>query len=53
MYAGKREVPLPVRVRDELGELFADAQFAAAFGQRGRPGWSPGRAPLTFLPAWA
>ncbi len=42
MYAG-REAPLPVVVRDELGELFADAEFAEAFGIRGKPGWSPGR----------
>ncbi|WP_327588949.1 transposase [Nonomuraea sp. NBC_00507] len=46
MYRGRREVPLPVRVRDELGELFADEQFAAAFGTEGRPGWSPGRLAL-------
>jgi transposase len=42
MYAG-REAPLPVVVRDELDELFADAEFAEAFGIRGKPGWSPGR----------
>ena len=42
MYAG-REAPLPVVVRDELDELFADAEFAEAFGVRGKPGWSPGR----------
>ena len=50
MYRGKRgggrEVPLPVAVRDELGELFGDAEFAAAFGAEGRPGWSPGRLAL-------
>ncbi|MFE2417871.1 IS1182 family transposase [Streptomyces hokutonensis] len=32
-----------MRVRDELGALFADAEFAVAFGRRGRRGWSPGR----------
>jgi len=37
-----RGVPLPVQVRDQLGELFSDAEFAAAFGVRGRPGFSPG-----------
>jgi IS5 family transposase len=42
MYQGRR-APLPVMIRDELGEVFADAAFAAAFGVRGRPGWSPGR----------
>ncbi|MFG1711326.1 IS1182 family transposase [Nonomuraea sp. M3C6] len=31
-----------MRVRDELGELFSDAEFAAAYGTRGRPGLSPG-----------
>ncbi|WP_201761033.1 MULTISPECIES: hypothetical protein [unclassified Nonomuraea] len=46
MYRGKRQPPLPVRVRDELGELFADAEFAAAFGTEGKPGWSPGRLAL-------
>jgi hypothetical protein len=28
--------------RDELGEVFADEQFAAAFGARGAPAGSPG-----------
>ncbi|MGI8306240.1 IS1182 family transposase [Saccharopolyspora hattusasensis] len=42
MYSGRREVPLAVQVRDQLGELFADAEFASAFGARGKPGWSPG-----------
>ncbi|MEV5414542.1 transposase [Thermopolyspora sp. NPDC052614] len=46
MYRGKRQPPLAVRVRDELGELFADAEFAAAFGAQGKPGWSPGRLAL-------
>src|SRR4051794_29864992 len=45
MYVG-REAPMPVVVRDRLGELFADAQFGVAFGVRGRPGWSPGRLAL-------
>lgn len=49
MYSGKREVPLPMGVRDQLGELFADAEFAAGFGQRGRPGWSPGRLVLVTV----
>ncbi len=34
---------LPMRIRDELGELFSDEQFAAAFAVRGRPGLSPGQ----------
>jgi len=37
---------LAIRVRDELPELFADEQFAAAFGVRGRPGISPGQLAL-------
>lgn len=45
MYAGRR-APLPVVIRDELGELFADERFAQAFGDRGMPGWSPGRLAL-------
>ena len=32
-----------MRIRDELGEVYADARFAAAFGVRGRPGISPGQ----------
>lgn len=43
---GGRKAPLPVVVRGELGELLADEQFAAAFGVRGNPGWSPGRLAL-------
>jgi transposase len=42
MYVGRR-APLPVVVRDELGEVFADGEFAQAFAVRGQPGWSPGR----------
>src|SRR5439155_17668461 len=45
MHAGRR-APLPVVIRDELGELFADGQFATAFADRGTPGWSPGRLAL-------
>jgi transposase len=33
---------LAMRVRDELGVLFQDADFAAAFPTRGGPGLSPG-----------
>lgn len=49
MYRGKRERPLAVQVRDRLGELFGDGEFAAAFGQRGKPGWSPGRLALVTV----
>jgi hypothetical protein len=45
----RRRAPLPVVIRDELGELFADEQFAVAFGARGRPGWSPGRLALVTV----
>ena len=45
----RREPPLPVTVRDRLGELFPDAEFAPAFGVRGRPGWSPGRLALVTV----
>jgi len=45
----RREAPLPVTVRDRLGELFPDAEFASAFGVRGRPGWSPGRLALVTV----
>ena len=48
MYAG-RDLPLPVQVRDRLGELFAGAEFAEAFGSRGRRGWSPGRLALVTV----
>jgi transposase len=45
----RRQPPLPVVIRDRLGELFPDAEFAAAFGERGRPGWSPGRLALVTV----
>lgn len=48
MYA-RRQAPLPVQVRDQLGELFTDEAFAGAFGVRGRPGWSPGRLALVTV----
>jgi len=38
MYCGKRERPLPVLMRDKLGEWLADEQFAGAYGVRGKPG---------------
>jgi transposase len=45
----RRPVPLAVQVRDRLGELYPDAEFASAFGDRGRPGWSPGRLALVTV----
>jgi transposase len=52
MYRGRR-APLAVVIRDELGELYADEVFAAAFGVRGRPGWSPGRLMLVTVLQYA
>ena len=52
MYRGRR-APLAVVIRDELGEVYADEAFAAAFGVRGRPGWSPGRLMLVTVLQYA
>src|SRR5450755_2590652 len=49
MYRGKRERPLPVLVRDQLGEWLADEQFAGAYGKRGKPGWPPSRLALVTI----
>src|ERR1022692_869191 len=49
MYRGKRERPLPVMVRDQLGEWLADEQFAGAYGVRGKPGWPPSRLALVTV----
>ena len=49
MYRGKRERPLPVMVRDQLGELLSDEQFAGAYGVRGKPGWPPSRLALVTI----
>ncbi|MGW3194932.1 transposase, partial [Streptomyces sp. NPDC001118] len=40
---------LAIRLRDELGVLFADEQFADLFPSRGRPAWSPGRLALVLV----
>lgn len=48
MYSG-REAPLPVAIRDQLGEVFADEAFGAGFAARGKPGWSPGRLALVTV----
>jgi transposase len=47
--ARKTERPLAVLIRDRLGEWLADEQFAAAFGTRGKPGWSPSRLALVTV----
>ncbi len=48
-YRGKRPRPLAVLIRDQLGQWLGDADFAAAFGIRGRPGWSPSRLALVTV----
>ena len=48
-YPGKRPRPLAVLIRDRLGEWLHDEDFAAAFGTRGRPGWSPSRLALVTV----
>src|SRR5260370_24210089 len=49
MYRGRRERPLPVLVRDKLGEWLADEQFAGAYGTWGKPGWRPSRLALVTI----
>ena len=49
-YRGKRPRPLAVLIRDQLGAWLGDEAFAAAFGNRGRPGWSPSRLALVTVP---
>ncbi|HET9247946.1 MAG TPA: IS1182 family transposase [Xanthobacteraceae bacterium] len=49
MYRGKRERPLPVLVRDKLGEWLSDEQFVGAYGMRGKPGWPPSRLALVTI----
>jgi transposase len=49
-YRGKRPRPLAVLIRDQLGQWLGDEDFAAAFGTRGRPGWSPSRLALVTVP---
>ncbi|MFF1361030.1 IS1182 family transposase [Streptomyces sp. NPDC058297] len=40
---------LAIRLRDELGQLFSDEQFAGLFPVRGRPAWSPGRLAMVLV----
>src|SRR4051794_37783018 len=44
---------LAMRVRDELGEVFADGAFLDAFGVRGRPGISPGQLAMVTVMQFA
>jgi transposase len=48
-YRGKRPRPLAVQIRDRLGQWLGDEDFAAAFGIRGKPGWSPSRLALVTV----
>jgi transposase len=48
-YRGKRPRPLAVQIRDRLGQWLDDEAFAAAFGDRGRPGWPPSRLALVTV----
>jgi transposase len=50
MYGSRKaERPLAVDIRDRLGEWLHDEDFTAAFGARGRPGWSPSRLALVTV----
>jgi hypothetical protein len=50
MYHGRKTPrPLAVQIRDRLGEWLHDGEFASAFGDRGRPGWSPSRLALVTV----
>jgi transposase len=50
MYGSRRTGrPLAVEARDRLGEWLHDGDFAAVFGTRGRPGWSPSRLALVTV----
>jgi transposase len=48
-YRGNRPRPLAALIRDRLGEWLHDEDFAAAFGVRGRPGWSASRLALVTV----
>ena len=48
-YRGKRPRPLAVQIQDRLGQWLEDEAFAAAFGTRGKPGWSPSRLALVTV----
>jgi transposase len=50
MYGTRKTArPLAVLVRDRLGQWLGDEEFAAAFGTRGKPGWSPSRLALVTV----
>jgi hypothetical protein len=45
----RKALPLAVRVRGMLGEVFPDEGFVSGFGVWGRPGYSPGRLALVSV----
>jgi transposase len=47
--AAFRRAPLPVRLRDEFGALYEDADFAALFPVRGQPALPPWRLALVTV----
>ena len=50
MYGTRKTArPLAVLIRDRLGQWLDDEAFAAAFGTRGKPGWSPSRLALVTV----
>ena len=50
MYGNRKtERPVAVEIRDRLGQWLEDEEFAAAFGIRGKPGWSPSRLALVTV----
>jgi transposase len=51
--AAFRKPTLAMRVRDELGEVFADGAFIDAFGIRGKPGISPGHLAMVTVMQFA
>lgn len=42
-----------MRIRDELGGLFSDADFAGLYPSGGKPAWSPGRLALVSVMQFA
>ncbi|MFJ7416502.1 IS1182 family transposase [Streptomyces sp. NPDC098077] len=44
---------LAMRIRDELGELFSDSDFAGLYPARGKPAWPPGMLALVSVMQFA
>lgn len=47
--ASSRKGNLAMRIRDELGQVYADERFVGAFGVQGRPGISPAQLMITTV----